>query len=51
MTLLEAKIMAEDFRQHYNQHRPHSTLNYKTPEEFTLGWHNTNPGLRKIPAH
>jgi transposase InsO family protein len=27
-TLLEAKIMAEDFRQYYNQHRPHSTLKY-----------------------
>ena len=34
-TLLEAKIMAEDFRQHYNQHRPHSTLEYQTSVEFT----------------
>ena len=30
-TLLEAKIMAEDFRQHCNQRRPHSTLKYQTP--------------------
>ena len=50
-TLLEAKIMAEDFRQHYNLHRPHSTLKYQTPEEFTLNWHHNNPGLRKILAH
>jgi putative transposase len=50
-TLLEAKIMAEDFRQHYNSHRPHSTLKYQTPDEFTLEWHNNNLGLRKILAH
>ncbi len=50
-TLLEARIMAEDFRPRYNQHRPHSTLNYKIPDEFTLGWHNNNPELRKILAH
>jgi transposase InsO family protein len=27
-TLLEAKIMAEDFRQDYNSYRPHSSLKY-----------------------
>jgi putative transposase len=50
-TLLEAKIMAEDFRHQYNSHRPHSTLKYQTPDEFTLEWHNNNPGVRKILAH
>ena len=35
-TLLEAKIMAEDYRQEYNQHRPHSSLGYQTPDEFML---------------
>jgi transposase InsO family protein len=50
-TLLEAKIMAEDFRQDYNSYRPHSTLKYQTPDEFTLEWHNNNPGLTKILAH
>jgi len=49
-TLLEAKIMAEDFRQHYNSYRPHSSLKYQTPEEFKVEWHN-NPGLRKILAY
>ena len=49
-TLLEARIMAEDFRQDYNSYRPHSTLKYQTPDEFTLEWHN-NPGLTKILAH
>lgn len=27
-TLLEAKVMAEDYRQHYNRYRPHSSLCY-----------------------
>lgn len=49
-TLLEAKVMAEDYRQHFNTYRPHSSLGYRTPNEFTLNW-NTNPGLAKILAH
>lgn len=36
---LEAKVVIEDWRIHYNDVRPHSSLNYKTPNEFkmTLG--------------
>ncbi len=49
-TLLEAKIMAEDYRQSYNKHRLHSSLNYMTPDEFTLNWHHNNPGLTKTMA-
>jgi putative transposase len=49
-TLLEAKIMAEDYRQSYNKHRPHSSLNYMTPDEFTLNLHHNNPGLTKTMA-
>lgn len=49
-TLLEAKIMAEDYRQNYNKYRPHSSLNYMTPNEFTLNWHHNNPGLIKTLA-
>ena len=33
-TLLEAKIMAEDYRQDYNQNRSNSSLGYLTPHEF-----------------
>ncbi len=50
-TLLEAKVMAEDYRQHYNRYRPHSSLGYLTPDEFALQWSNTNPGLTKSLAH
>ncbi len=34
--LLEAKVLVEDYRGHYNQHRPHSALGYQTPAEFAV---------------
>jgi putative transposase len=33
-SLLEAKVLVEDYRNHYNQRRPHSALGYRTPTEF-----------------
>jgi putative transposase len=32
--LLEAKVLVEDYREHYNHHRPHSALGYRTPAQF-----------------
>jgi putative transposase len=32
--LKEAKILTEDYRDHYNHHRPHGALGYLTPVEF-----------------
>jgi len=34
-SLLEAKVLIEEYRQHYNHLRPHSALGYLTPAEFT----------------
>jgi transposase InsO family protein len=31
---IEAKVVIEDWRVHYNEVRPHSSLNYQTPNEF-----------------
>ena len=42
-TLVEAKIIAEDYRQHYNAYRPHSSLGYLTPDEFARPWSNNDP--------
>lgn len=30
----EAKVLAKDYRDHYNQQRPHGALGYLTPAEF-----------------
>jgi putative transposase len=34
--LLEAKVLIEDYRGHYNYRRPHSALGYLTPAEFAV---------------
>lgn len=50
-SLLEAKVMAEDYRRHYNTYRPHSSLGYRTPSEFTLDWCNNNLEHSRTPVH
>lgn len=37
---LEAKVVIEDWRVHYNSVRPHSSLDYKTPNEFKVTLEN-----------
>jgi putative transposase len=32
--LKEAQVLLEDYREHYNNHRPHGALGYLTPMEF-----------------
>ena len=36
LNLREAGGVIEDWRQHYNQIRPHGGLGYKSPENFIL---------------
>jgi transposase InsO family protein len=33
-SLTEARVVLGDHRQHYNHHRPHSSLGYATPVSF-----------------
>ena len=33
-SVLEAKVLGKEYRHDYNHHRPHSALEYQTPEEF-----------------
>lgn len=41
---LEAKVIIEDWRQHYNHVRPHSSLSYLTPNEFKFSLCNVTTG-------
>jgi putative transposase len=36
--LAEARVMVEDWRQDYNQHRPHSALGMTSPARFARAW-------------
>lgn len=40
-SLKEAKVLIEDHRQEYNDHRPHSSLNYQTPAAFAASCRQT----------
>jgi len=33
--LLEARVLGQQYRQEYNTERPHSSLNYQTPAEYS----------------
>ncbi len=44
-TLLEAQVLAEDWRIEYNTYRPHGSLNDLTPEAFKQQWTETQPAL------
>jgi len=39
VTLLEAKVLLEDWRTEYNLYRPHRALGMLSPVEFTKAWH------------
>jgi len=40
---IDAKIVIEDWRRHYNEDRPHSSLAYLTPLQFKQQGSTTNP--------
>jgi len=41
-SLVEAQVLIEAFRRHYNERRPHSSLEYMTPLEFASNLQKTN---------
>ncbi len=43
--LAEAKVVVERWRRHYNEERPHSSLEYQTPVEFRLAHWQDLPSL------
>ena len=40
---VEARVVIETWRRHYNHVRPHSSLTDLTPIEFKTHYHSTNP--------
>jgi len=44
----EAKVIAEQWRKFYNGERPHSSLDYQTPNEFKRDWEKRQRLLRNV---
>jgi transposase InsO family protein len=44
-TLLEARVLVEDWRIEYNTFRPRSTLGYLTPTDYAQSWTINHPAL------
>ncbi len=47
-TVAEAKVVIEQWRRHYNQERPHSSLGYLTPAEFKAAWKAANGNGQRL---
>lgn len=48
-SLLDAQVVIEDWRLHYNTQRPHSSLDYKTPADFAAQY-TIQPAQTLIPV-
>ena len=44
-SLLEARVLVEDWRIEYNTVRPHSALGYLTPSDYAKAWTTNHPQL------
>ena len=47
---MDAKVGIEQWRQHYNEVRPHSSLGYLTPAEFTAQLRAGSDDGGRVPA-
>ena len=52
-SLLDAQVLIEDWRVHYNTQRPHSSLKYKTPADFAAQFSTQFQPARSLisPGH
>jgi putative transposase len=46
--LREASVMVESWRRHYNKARPHSSLDYRTPDEFYAVYKQKEMNLKTV---
>ena len=47
--MLEAKVLAKEWRQEYNHVRPHSALGYRTPAEFAASCRRADSAALRRP--
>jgi len=51
--LTEAQVMVDDWREDYNEHRPHSSLGMEAPARFARAWglEQRTPGRSGRPRY
>jgi putative transposase len=49
-SVLEARVLAKEWKTDYNEVRPHSSLRYRTPAEFAASCPQADSGARRRPA-
>jgi putative transposase len=50
-TLEEANFLLDQYREHYNHERPHSSLGYRTPSEFAASCAPSGSATLRLRAH
>ena len=50
LNLKDAREKIESWRQEYNSERPHSSLDYRTPDEFAAAWSRLTSGMDATPS-
>ena len=49
-SVMEARILFDDWGDVYNRHRPHSALGYLAPAVFAAAWNSRKSGSDQIPS-
>ena len=49
-SVMEARILFDDWGDVYNRHRPHSALGYLAPAVFAAAWNSRKAGSDPIPS-
>ena len=49
-TVMEARILFDDWADVYNRYRPHSSLGYATPAAFAASWSSRKSDPDQLPS-
>jgi transposase InsO family protein len=49
-TVMEARILFDDWADVYNRYRPHSSLGYLSPAAFAAAWNSRKPSSNQLPS-
>ena len=50
-SVVEAQVVIERWRRHYNEERPHNSLGYRTPQTFRVAYEQAHDRPPQQPGH